>query len=87
MRNYDLTNPIHIIRCVGRERYAWPGGYELCVITHGGLLCSGCVREEYYNVLYSTKYDINDDWKCIGIVNESELEDDFCSHCNKELGY
>jgi hypothetical protein len=93
MRNYDLSNPVHIIRCVARERYAWPGGYELFVVTtDGGLICSGCVREEYRNILDSTKKGIRDGWCVMGITNESELElyEDFCSlcsHCNKKMGY
>lgn len=71
MREYNLSNPLDCVRMVARERYAWPGGYELCVVTS----------------IDSTKKEISDGWRCIGISNESELEDDFCSECNKQLGY
>ena len=88
MREYNLSNPLDCVRMVARERYAWPGGYELCVVTSdGALVCSGCVRENYREIIDSTKKEISDGWRCIGISNESELEDDFCSECNKQLGY
>ncbi len=84
---YDLSNPLHMVRYVAREKFAWPGGYELFIITNdGGLLCSFCVKENYRNVLHSTKYDFNDGWKAVFMGNDGELEDDYCSHCGKEMG-
>lgn len=87
-RNYDLVNPLDCVRCVARERFAFPGGYELClVMDDGALLCSSCVRGEYRNIIDSTKKEISDGWRGMAIVNECELEYDYCSHCTKPLGY
>lgn len=86
-KNYDLKNPVHMARFVAREKYGWPGGYELIAITDdGALLCSQCVRDNYRTILHSTKHKFNDGWRIIGITNESELEDDFCSNCGVNIG-
>ena len=37
------------VRAMARERYAWPGGYALALVTtDGGILCPDCVRAEYW---------------------------------------
>jgi hypothetical protein len=86
---YDKSNPVDLIRLVSRERYAWPGGYELAAVTDdGGLLCSTCVRAEYRQIIHDTKHDWrNTGWRVVAVTNESELEDVCCSHCGKALGY
>ena len=87
-REYDFTNKLDLVRCCARERYAWPGGYEICLIMKDGtLLCSKCVRDNYRIILDSTKKYISDEWQCIGITNESDIEDCLCSHCSVSLGY
>ncbi len=87
-REYDRENPLDMLRLVARERCAWPGGYELCAITNdGALICSECCRENFYGMVDSTKKEIDDGWQVVGFTNESELEKECCSHCNKKLGY
>lgn len=84
---YDTENPVDMVRMVARERYAWPGGYELLAITSdGGLLCSTCVRENYRQIIEHTKDKIPTGWDVVAVITEAEVEED-CSHCGKALGY
>lgn len=88
MRNYDPLNPVHMVRFIARERFTWPGGYEICGIANdGALLCSQCVRDNYRDILYSTKHEINDGRRIIWITNESKMEEETCANCLKSLGY
>lgn len=47
----NTKHPMGAARFVRRERYAWPGGYELALImSDGALLCADCVRENFCNI-------------------------------------
>ena len=85
-RTYDLALPLDMARYAMRECYAWPGGYEFVAIVEGDLVCSKCLRDNAREVLQDTK-DGYGSYVVSGLTNESELEDDFCSDCNKHLGY
>ena len=87
-RKYDLDMPLDMVRFVAREMYAFPGGYELCLIANdGGLICPECVKANYRNIIDSTKTECNDGWQAAGIVADCELEDCRCDNCYKALGY
>lgn len=87
-RIFNLDNPLDQLRYAAREGYAWPGGYELCVITNdGGLICHNCVKENYREMYHDTKYAWRSGWQVVALTTESNMEDDYCSHCSKELGY
>lgn len=32
--DYDLSSPVDMLRYVARQRFAWPGGYELAEMYH-----------------------------------------------------
>jgi hypothetical protein len=76
------------LKKVIREKYAWPGGYEMYGITScGDLLCCDCMRKEYRQVAWSMHNNVSDDWKIVGITNDSTFEgDEYCGHCNKQVG-
>ena len=74
-------------RIVRREKYAWPGGYELALVMDDGeLLCAQCVHEEFHNISTSHRHAINDGWRPAGITHAGEHEEaQYCSHCGKQV--
>ena len=65
--------------------YAWPGGYELTLVTSdGATLCFECARKEFYQLCYSKRHNLNDGWNVIhcGAFYDSGI---VCDHCNKSL--
>jgi len=84
---YDLDSGSDIAKYVARERYAWPGGYELYAITDdGGCLCHDCCRTEFELILWSVKNDCSDGWKVVAMqstaMDEGLVQ---CDHCNKGI--
>ena len=79
---------LNFLRTVARERYAWPGGYEMVAITNdGAVLCSGCLRNEYSIVYRSTRDTASDGWEVAGMGLVEELADTetmYCAHCGKQ---
>jgi len=73
------------IKKVIREKFAWPGGYPMFLITSDGeSLCCDCARKEYKQIFCSIKNDLSDGWKVIGHdINWEDLM--VCCHCNKEI--
>jgi hypothetical protein len=69
--------------------YAWPGGYQMALITNdSALLCFDCVREHLDSVIWSIHHSVNDGWQVIGcdIVDDYETESgEYCAHCSKQL--
>lgn len=80
-----------------RHPYAWPGGYEVAFVTSdGAILCHDCVRQNFREVLESTKKHISDGWHVVGKMYEAVSADcarevdpelvSYCAQCNKEFG-
>lgn len=54
----DTQTPMGRARYVRRERYAWPGGYALALITDDGdALCPACVTSEYPKIAAAVRRD------------------------------
>lgn len=83
----DVANNNAALKAAIRQRYAWPGGYELFGICHdGGILCCDCMREEYHQIAHSRKHEINDDWRVIAIDSAAEYDSLIqCDHCSKVI--
>lgn len=82
----DQSNlsPVDIASMVAREKYAWPGGYELFAMTDdGGILCHTCCKVEAERIaeafegdgFYVTAFDH------MGNSDESER----CDHCGRVI--
>ena len=88
-RTFDLDKPVDVVRIIARDRYAWPGGYELlAVMDDGALVCSGCLHENYREILTDTKKGWNTGWRVVGYTTDDCCEKDnadYCAHCNKPL--
>ena len=84
-RTYDGDNPKDFARLFIRTPYAWPGGYELYLVTDdGGLLCLECVRNNYEAIYKSTK---GDGWFPAGITGDHQMDENSnCDNCSKRIG-
>lgn len=90
LREYQTRAGMDAARIVARERFAWPGGYELVLITSdGGCLCSACVRENYRSVYDSHKTKTDDGWRPGGLMILEGGREDYdgltCDNCNRDF--
>ena len=83
-RTYDLTNPADMVRYVARNRFAWPGGDELMLITDGAVICQGCLRERYSLELQDA---IDCTYRETAIMTGADIDPNecFCDNCSKDL--
>jgi hypothetical protein len=86
-RIYNMDEPIDMVRYVARERFAWPGGYELVLhLGNGGSLCSNCVRAIYKDLIHSQKTQYAPE---LAMAVECGAEFDpnqiYCENCAKDL--
>ena len=66
-------------------RHPFAGGYPVYpVMDDGELLCTGCARKEFRNILDSTRKEMRDGWQCIGAEVLWEGTE-YCAHCSKQL--
>ncbi len=72
-----------------RQKYVWPGGYAILLLTSdGALLCCDCARKEYRSISHSTRHNLKDGWNVYGIQTSAEINDpetEFCDHCSKAV--
>jgi hypothetical protein len=82
----EEINSLNLRKAI-RDKYAWPGGYELFGICNdGGLLCCDCMRKEYFQIAYSRKYSINDGWRVLAVDCSANYDDYiYCEHCNHTI--
>ena len=68
-----------------RNPYAWPGGYEIAMVTDDGeLICHDCAKDERSNVVWSICHEVNDGWR--PVAYEAFYEGgNHCVHCNRNL--
>lgn len=81
MATIDTTKPMGAARYVRRERYAWPGGYPLALITTaGGLLCADCVTDNFSNIAWAHRNRCSG-WRPAGMIAVEEPTTDTCDCC------
>ena len=72
---------------VRRDRYAWPGGYALALVTaDGALLCPDCVAAEWSQIAADNRsaYRTGTGWKPAGITGAHESDEtEHCAHCGR----
>lgn len=76
------------LRATLREKYAWPGGYEIVFLTKDGcVLCWECVMQNYSAIISSIRQKCNDGWwVCASDIVEDYTQngaDLVCENCNK----
>jgi len=86
------TNEMRAAADIVREPFAWPGGYEkVAIMNDGALLCWKCVRDNYRQILTSTRDNDRDGWELAGVdiiqeywqAGSDEIE--YCTHCNRVI--
>jgi hypothetical protein len=88
---YNLETARDRARYIARERFAFPGGYELlAVMDDSALMCSQCVKDNFRLCLESArdyKNDISaDGWRIDAMILSSECENfETCDNCNAHL--
>ncbi len=64
--------------------YAWPGGYQLFLITSdGSTLSFDGARAELRNIIDSIQTNANDGWRVVACDINYEDSDMYCAHTNK----
>jgi len=69
-----------------RDKYAWPGGYPLFLITSdGAALCIDCGKKEYRSIVSAIHNNVSDGWKVEAVDVNWEDNELHCDHCNKHI--
>lgn len=86
---HGWLHPMFAARLVRREKFAWPGGYPMALVTSdGGFLCPECVKENFHYISDSHRTNCNDGWKPEGVQVLDYLEEDEevrCDHCYRSI--
>lgn len=81
-----LTNviPLQAARIVAEQRFIWPGGYAMGIMTEdGGCLCGACVKKELKNITDPTA---SSQWKPqAAFYTDADDENTMCDHCGRPL--
>jgi hypothetical protein len=85
----NRTHPMGAARIVRRERYAWPGGYPLALVTHdGGLLCAECVTSEFHQISEAHHTRDSNGWRPYALTileDPAPAESCDCDHCGRVI--
>ena len=93
MIDHYIRGRVNLLKDIIRNPFAWPGGYEKALLMNdGGVVCHVCAKNEYWNILHSTRGEYNDGWD-VRAVFLIELQsqsgdqgyDAQCDHCSREL--
>ena len=87
-RRLDHTNVRDMASYVARQLFAWPGGYDLFVITNdGGCLCSACVRSNFELVYTAAKDDRDHSgWRPEAVACSANFDGPVdCDHCGRVI--
>jgi len=77
---------INKLKAFVRQPHIWPGGYaQVMIANDGGTICHACAKEEFRNILHSTKFDYKDGWAFVDTFINWEDENTFCGHCNEKI--
>lgn len=69
-----------------RDKYAWPGGYPLYLVTQdGAALCTSCGRKEYRQIVWDYHHDASTGWRAVAADINWEDTELICDHCNKPI--
>lgn len=85
-RAHRIIKTVADLKATLRQKYTWPGGYEIVFICDDGeILCHKCVVKNLRWVIYSMRHGIKDGWGIIGsdYLGNFEDKDTFCCYCNK----
>ena len=68
-----------------RHPFAWPGGYDLAIyLSDGERICHKCARENYRQIISSTRNKEQDGWAFGKVSVHWEGPPEFCVQCGDE---
>jgi len=78
---------INKLKTFVRNPYVWPGGYtQIMLASDGGGICHKCVKENFRQILESTKNAfLNDDWAFEDTFINWDDVDLHCDHCSERM--
>jgi len=81
---YDMQRAPDIARFIAREKFAWPGGYELFAVTDdGAALCFDCCRAQYRAIRAATP---GDGWNVAALESAANCDSAVaCDHCSRTI--
>ena len=69
-----------------RDKYAWPGGYPLYLLTSdGAALCVDCGKKEYRNIVRAIHHNVYNGWKVTAADVNWEDTELYCDHCSQPI--
>jgi len=69
-----------------RNKYAWPGGYPLYIVTADGeALSYDAARTEWASIVYATLHGLRDGWRVLGADINWEDTALFCAHTGERI--
>lgn len=81
------AHPMALARIVRRDRYQWPGGYAMALVTaDGAALCPHCVADNFHAVSEDARsvYRAGSGWKPSDIISEANTDGEcLCDHCGR----
>ena len=80
-----MMNILGSVKDFIREPYAWPGGYpKILFMSDGECICPTCARENFHQIVNSTKHYLRDGWQATGVMIHWEGEPVLCANCGEE---
>jgi hypothetical protein len=74
------------VKNAAKNKYAWPGGYPLCVVmSDGEVICTTCAKDNLSTIAHSTAHHLRGDWQAIGVEVNWEDTSLYCAHCNNRI--
>ena len=90
-KNYDtchktIKNVADMKATLRHGKYTWPGGYPLYFTTSDGAALSfESARENFYQICYSIRNNIDDGWKVVGVDVNYEDNNLYCDHSGEKI--
>jgi hypothetical protein len=82
----SIHNSLELRTTLRAGPYAWPGGYQMYLITSDGEAMSfEAARAEYYQLAYAMRHKLNDGWRVVGCEINYEDNDMVCCHTGKKI--
>jgi len=86
MENLKMTAINKQVKQAVRDKYAWPGGYPLFIITSDcAAICIDCARDNWRGVAHSTVTGCHDGWNATSAAINWEDPDLACDHCGENI--
>lgn len=83
IRKFDLSCNADKVRYVARQRFAFPGGYELFTISSDGdCICQDCVRRRYAAELRNA---LDGQYMSVDCGGNIDPDTCYCDNCGKDL--